>query len=67
MGLEFDPVVLNGSNYVVWALDMKNLLKSKGLWQYTNIVVLDPTDCQENFIVDGKKDEGMGVIMTYMF
>jgi hypothetical protein len=30
------------------------------------IVIPDPTNDQEKFIVDGKKDEVVGVIMTYI-
>jgi hypothetical protein len=66
MALKIDPVVLNGSNYVVWAPDMETLLKRKGLWKYMKVVIPDPTDDQEKFIVDGKKDEVVGVIMTYI-
>ena len=47
-------------------IKMETLLKSKGLWQYTNTMIPDPTNDQEKFIVDGKKDEVMGVIMTYI-
>ena len=56
---------MNGSNYALWALDMETLLKSKGLWKYTNIVILDPIDDHKKFIVDGKKDEYVGLIVTY--
>jgi hypothetical protein len=44
MASKIDPIVLNGSNYAVWAPDMETLLKSKGLWQYTKVVIPDPTD-----------------------
>jgi hypothetical protein len=65
-GFEDRSYVLNGSNYVVWAPDMETLLKSKGLWKYMKTVIPDPTDDQEKFVVDGKKDEVVGVIMTYI-
>jgi hypothetical protein len=29
-------------------------------------VILDPTDDQAKFIADGKKDEDVGAIMTYI-
>jgi hypothetical protein len=45
---------------------METLLKSKGMCQYRKIVILDPTDNQMKSIVDGKKDEAMGVITTYI-
>jgi hypothetical protein len=44
----------------------KPYLKRKGLWQYTKVVIPDPTDDQEKFVVDGKKDEVVGVITTYI-
>jgi hypothetical protein len=66
MALKIDHVVLNGSNYAVWAPDMETLLKRKGLWQYMKVVIPDPTDDQVKFVVDGKKDEAVGVIMTYI-
>jgi hypothetical protein len=61
-----DLIVLNGSNYAVWAPDMETLLKSKGLWHYTKVMIPDPTDTHEKFVVDGKKYEAMGVITTYI-
>ena len=45
---------------------MKALLKSKGLWQCTKVSFPDPSNAQEKFPVDGKKDEAVGVIMTYI-
>jgi hypothetical protein len=42
MALEIDPVIMNGSNHAVCAMDMETLLKSKELWKYTNIVIVDP-------------------------
>jgi hypothetical protein len=66
MSSKFDPIVLNGSNYAVWAPNMETLLKSKGLWKYTKVMIPDPTYDQKKFVVDGKKDEVVGVIMTYI-
>jgi hypothetical protein len=66
MASKIDPVVLNGSNYAIWAPDMETLLKSKGLWKYTKTVIPDPMDDQMKFVVDGKKDEVVGVITTYI-
>jgi hypothetical protein len=45
---------------------METLLKSKGLWQYTETAILDPTDDQAQFVVDGKKDKVVGVITNYI-
>jgi hypothetical protein len=44
MDLKIDPIVLNRSNYVVWAPDMETLLKRKGLWQYMKVAIPDPID-----------------------
>jgi hypothetical protein len=66
MASKIDLVVLNGSNYTIWAPDMETLLKSKGLWQYMKIVIQDPIDDHEKSVVDNKKDEVVGVIMTYI-
>jgi hypothetical protein len=66
MDLKIDHVVMNGSTYVVWAPEMETLLKSKGLWKYMNIVIPYPTDDQMKFIIDGKKDEVVEVITTYI-
>jgi hypothetical protein len=49
MASKIDPIVLNGSNYAVWAPDMETLLKSKGLWKYTKVAIPDPTDASKNF------------------
>jgi hypothetical protein len=51
MDLKIDPIVLNGSNYAVWEPDMETLLKSKGLWKYTKIVIPDPTDDQKSLLL----------------
>jgi hypothetical protein len=57
---------MNGSNYAVSEPDMETLLKRKGLWQYTNIAITYPIDDREKFVVDGKKDEVVGVITRYI-
>jgi hypothetical protein len=45
---------------------METKLKSKALWQYTKIVIPDPIDDHAKFVVDGKEDEAIGIIMTYI-
>jgi hypothetical protein len=45
---------------------MEIIPKRKVLWKYTNIMIPNPTDDQEILIVDGKKDEDLGVITTYI-
>jgi hypothetical protein len=66
MASKIDPVILNESNYAIWVPDMETLLKSKIPWKYTITMIPYPTHNQENYIVDGKKDEVVGVIMTYI-
>jgi hypothetical protein len=66
MDSNINPLVMNRSNYAVWEPHMETLLKSKGLFQYMKTVILDPTDDQEIFYVDGKKDEAIGIITTYI-
>ena len=45
---------------------METLLKSKGLSQYTKVVILDLSDAATMFIVNGKKYEVVCVIPTYI-
>ena len=66
MASRIDPTVLDGLNYDVWVIDMEMLLKSKGLWKYMNTVIPDPFEATVKFLVDEKKDEDVGVIMTYI-
>lgn len=66
MASKIDSIVMNGSNYGVWAPNMETLLKRKGLWQYMKVLIANPINDQEKFVVDGKKDEAVGVIMTYI-
>jgi hypothetical protein len=66
MDSKIDLFVLKRSNYAVWEPDMENLLKSKGLWNYMKIVIPYPIGNQVKFIDHGKKDEDVGVIVTYI-
>jgi hypothetical protein len=66
MALNIHHAIMNGSNYIAWEPYMETLMNIKGLWKYTKIMILDPTNDQENSIVDGKKDGTVGVIMTYI-
>jgi hypothetical protein len=66
MAWNIDPIVLNKSNYAVWAPDMETLLKSKGMWWYMNIMIPDPTNNHAKFVVDGEKDEAVGFITNYI-
>jgi hypothetical protein len=52
MDSKIDPIIMNGSNYAVWAPDMENMFKSKGPWKYTKVVILDPTDSNVFISVD---------------
>jgi protein associated with RNAse G/E len=64
--LKIDLVVWNKSNSAVWKPNMETLLKSKGMCYYMKIVSPDPLEDEAKFIVDGKMDETVGVIMTYI-
>ena len=45
---------------------MENLLKSKGFWQYTKVIVPDQMDNQDKFVINENKKEVVGVIMAYI-
>ena len=66
MASKINPIILNASNYAVWVPYMESLLKSKGLWKYMKVLIPWPTKNQTKFIIDGKKNEDVGVIMTYI-
>jgi hypothetical protein len=66
MDSNIDLILLNESNYTVWEPYMETLLKRKGLWKYMNIVIPNQMDDQEKYIIDGKKDEVVGVITTHI-
>jgi hypothetical protein len=61
-----EPVILNGHNYGIWAQDMGTLLKSKVLSRFIETTILDLKDDQQKCIIDGKKDDTIGVITTYI-
>ena len=66
MASKIEFVVLNSLNDFVWENDMETLLKSKGIWKCIKVSILDSTDGQETFFIDGQKDEAIGVIITYI-
>lgn len=41
---------------------MEHLLKSKGIWKYMKTLIPYPSYDQSKFVIDGKKDEAIGVI-----
>jgi hypothetical protein len=45
---------------------METLPKSKGVWKYMKTTIPNITNDQMNFTIDGKKDEVVGVTMTYI-
>lgn len=62
-----EPLVLNGHNYGMLARDIETLLKSKApLWQFIKTTVINPKDEHSKFIINGNKDEAVGVMMTYI-
>jgi len=58
---------MNGHNYGMWAQDMESLLKSKVLWSFTKTMIPNLKDDKHKFVIDGRKDEVLGVITTYIF
>jgi hypothetical protein len=42
------------------------ILVYQGLWQYTKVSIPDPTDASSKIFNDGKKDEVVRVITTYI-
>jgi hypothetical protein len=36
------------------------------MWKHTKVLIPDPTNDQTKFLVDGKMDEVVGVITTYI-
>ena len=57
---------LDGLNYDIWVIDMKTLLKIKGIWKYTQVSIPYQFVDQEKFVIDGNKYEVVGVITTHM-
>jgi hypothetical protein len=45
---------------------IENFLKGKALWQFTKNIMPNLEDEHKNFMVNGKKDEAIRVIMTYI-
>ena len=66
MASKIELIVLYVFNYVVWVTNMETLLKSKGLQHYEKVVILDLSHALAKFVIDGKKDEVVGIIMTYI-
>lgn len=66
MASKIETNVLDGLNYVICAIDIEMLLENKGLWKYTKVLIPNPFDAQEKFVIARKKDEVVGVITTYI-
>ena len=66
MDSKIELVVLNGHNYDIWVIDMETLLKRKALCNFTDIFIAHLMDFDAKFDIDVKKDEFVGVIMTYI-
>ena len=45
---------------------MEALLKNKTLWQFTKTMISYLKDDQQKFVINGKKDEVVGLISTYI-
>ena len=65
MDSNIEPTIMDGHNSIIWVLDMENVLKRKGLWQYTKLDIIDTTNEQAKLIIE-KKDKFVRVIMTYI-
>jgi len=70
---------LDGTNYRLWAIQMGNFLRAKGLWQYTSAQITRPANPPDNATLaqaqtardkqqewDLKDDEAIGFIMLYV-
>ena len=66
MSSKIDHVILDGLNYDIPTPNMETLLKSKGLYQYMKITIPYPSNHQAKFVINGKKDEAVRVITTYI-
>ena len=66
MDSKIDLSILDGLNYVSWVTSMETLLKSKGISQYTKAMIPNPSNDLSMSVVDGKKDEDVGLITTYI-
>lgn len=66
MDSKIEHVILNGHNYAIWVPYMETLLKIKGLWQYFKDIIPNPKDDKAKFVIDGKMDEVIGFIKTYI-
>lgn len=44
MDSKIDPIILDGLKYSIWVIDMETLLKRKGLYQYTKIIIPNSMD-----------------------
>ena len=62
MASKIDHVILDGLNYAIWEPDMETMMKSKAIQQYTKTVIPNPSDDQAKFIIDGNKDETVGLL-----
>ena len=66
MTSKIKPIVLNGHNFAIKDTYMETLLKSKGIWNFINISIADSNDAEDNFSINRKNVEVMGIIMTYI-
>ena len=66
MASKIDTIILDGINYTILAPDMETLMKIKWIWKYTKTTISDLSNEQLKFIINGKKDEAIEVITTYI-
>ena len=66
MESKIETRVLDELRYSILETSMETFMKSKGLWQYTKFVIPNLSNASSKFVVDGNKDEVVGVIRTYI-
>ena len=60
MDSKIEPTIMDGHNSIIWVLDMENVLKKKGLWQYTKLDIIDTTNEQAKLIIEKKRINLLG-------
>ena len=60
MDCKIEHTIMDGHNSIIWVLDMENVLKRKGLWQYTKLDIIDTTNEQAKLIIEKKRINLLG-------
>ena len=62
MDSNIELTILDGLNYDIREIDMEILLKSKGLWKYTKVLILDLFDAKKNFFSMERRIRLLGLL-----